>query len=82
MAAGVRSLFPQLDWLWLDLTVLSRQTLVVTLFLVGAGLTKEVLMKVGLRPLAQGVTLWIFVSVISLGVIGSVQNSVSFRYYC
>jgi uncharacterized membrane protein YadS len=69
MAAGVRSLFPQLDWLWLDLTVLSRQTLVVTLFLVGAGLTKEVLMKVGLRPLAQGVTLWIFVSVISLGVI-------------
>ncbi len=69
MAAGVRSLFPQLDWLWLDLTVLSRQTLVVALFLVGAGLTKEVLMKVGLRPLAQGVTLWIFVSVISLGVI-------------
>jgi uncharacterized membrane protein YadS len=69
MAAGVRSLFPQLDWLWLDLTVLFRQTLVVTLFLVGAGLTKEVLMKVGLRPLAQGVTLWIFVSVISLGVI-------------
>jgi len=65
----VRSLFPQLDWLWLDLTVLSRQTLVVTLFLVGAGITKEVLMKVGLRPLAQGVTLWIFVSVISLGVI-------------
>jgi len=53
----------------LYLTVLSRQTLVVTLFLVGAGLTKEVLMKVGLRPLAQGVTLWIFVSVISLGVI-------------
>jgi len=69
IAAGIRSLLPQFDSLWLHLTALSRQALVLTLFLVGAGLTKEVITKVGLRPLAQGLTLWLFVSVISLGAI-------------
>ena len=40
--------------------------LMVTLFLIGTGISRENLKKVGLRPLAQGVLLWILVAVVSL----------------
>jgi len=36
---------------------------VMTLFLVGAGLTRKVLKQVGLKPLLLGVMLWVVVSV-------------------
>jgi hypothetical protein len=36
---------------------------VVTLFLVGTGLTRAVLQRVGFRPLALGVLIWVAVSV-------------------
>ena len=36
------------------------------LFLVGASLSKEALQKVGWRPLAHGVTLWIVLSGVAL----------------
>jgi uncharacterized membrane protein YadS len=38
----------------------------VTLFLIGTGISKETLRRVGARPLAQGVFLWTIVSVSSL----------------
>lgn len=59
IAAALRSVLPQFIGLWHGLTSISRQTLVVTLFLVGSGLGKEVLQKVGVRPLAQGIMLWL-----------------------
>lgn len=43
--------------------------LTLTLFLIGAGLSAETLRKVGWRPLLQGVLLWVFISVASLGII-------------
>lgn len=61
-AATVRSLSPQLSGIWHTLSLIARQGLVVTLFLVGNGLTREVVHRVGVRPLAQGVVLWIIVS--------------------
>ncbi len=61
-ASAVRSFLPSLNHLWQILSIVARQSLVVTLFLVGNGLTREVLQKVGIRPLAQGVILWIVVS--------------------
>ena len=61
-AAAVRFLAPDLEGLWSVLASLARQGLVATLFLIGLGLTREVLHRVGLRPLVQGVLLWILVS--------------------
>ncbi len=40
--------------------------LTVTLFLIGAGLNKNVLKSVGLKPLSQGVLLWIFIATATL----------------
>jgi len=65
-AAALHSVLPQLTDLWQILSTTARQFLVLTLFLVGSGLTREVLQKIGVWPLLQGVTLWIIVSVVSL----------------
>jgi uncharacterized membrane protein YadS len=43
--------------------------LTVTLFLIGAGLSKEVIRTVGVKPLFQGVILWVVISVSSLFII-------------
>ncbi len=69
LAAGLRSLFPQFVPLWQGAAAIARQALVVTLFLIGAGLTRDVLSRVGVRPFAQGITLWILVSLSTLGAI-------------
>ncbi len=47
----------------------ARKGMVVTLFLIGANLTLDTLRAVGLRPLLQGVILWIIVSLTTLMVI-------------
>ena len=43
--------------------------LTVTLFLIGTGLSKKTLQEVGVRPLLQGILLWIAVAVGSLALI-------------
>jgi uncharacterized integral membrane protein (TIGR00698 family) len=45
---------------------LARAGMTITLFLIGASLSRETLRKVGVRPLVQGVLLWIVISVVSL----------------
>ena len=45
---------------------LAKTGMIVTLFLIGASLSRETLRKVGARPLIQGVVLWIVISVVSL----------------
>jgi len=61
-AAAIKTTLPQFEQLWHPLNSVARQSLVVTLFLIGSGLTCEVLGKTGIKPLAQGVTLWVLVS--------------------
>lgn len=61
-AAAIKTALPQLEQLWHPLNSIAKQSLVVTLFLIGSGLTCEVLGKTGIKPLAQGVTLWVLVS--------------------
>jgi uncharacterized integral membrane protein (TIGR00698 family) len=68
-AAGIRTALPQLNHIWSAVATVARQSLVVTLFLIGAGLTREVLKSVGVRPLLQGVTLWLFVAALTLCVL-------------
>lgn len=70
-AASVRSLLPSMLHTWQALASMARQGLVMTLFLVGNGLTREVLRRVGLRPLAQGMILWVIVSAAMLAVISN-----------
>ncbi len=43
--------------------------LTVTLYLIGTGLSRNTLREVGVRPLLQGITLWIIVAVGSLALI-------------
>ncbi|MFN7990122.1 MAG: putative sulfate exporter family transporter [Thermoanaerobaculia bacterium] len=68
-AAAVRTLLPALEPLWGALVAVARQSLVLTLFLIGTGLTREVLKRVGVRPLAQGIVLWLLVGGATLAAI-------------
>ncbi|MBK8596328.1 MAG: putative sulfate exporter family transporter [Holophagales bacterium] len=68
-AAAIRTLLPSLQPLWGVLVAVARQSLVLTLFLIGTGLTRDVLRRVGVRPLAQGVVLWLLVSGATLAAI-------------
>lgn len=70
-AAVVSSLFPAGRDLWTMIAAGGRQLLVVTLFLVGSGLSRKVLETVGFRPLALGAVLWILVSLATLAAIQS-----------
>lgn len=47
----------------------AQRSLVLTLFLIGANLTRDALRKVGLRPFLMGITLWVLVASLSLAVI-------------
>ena len=48
---------------------LARIGLTVTLYLIGSHISRQTLKQVGIRPLAQGLILWIIISVFSLGLI-------------
>ena len=45
---------------------IAKAGLTLTLFLIGAGLSRKVLTSVGFRPLLQGVILWIAISATAL----------------
>ncbi|AYL95416.1 YeiH family protein [Mucilaginibacter celer] len=45
---------------------IAKTGLTLTLFLIGAGLSRKVLASVGLKPLLQGVTLWVAISAAAL----------------
>ncbi|MCU1288262.1 MAG: putative sulfate exporter family transporter [Acidobacteria bacterium] len=49
-----------------SLVNLAKAGLTVTLFLIGAGLSRKTLKAVGVKPLIQGVLLWIVISLVSL----------------
>jgi uncharacterized integral membrane protein (TIGR00698 family) len=69
VAATIKTMLPQFDQVWQPLNSIAKQSLVVTLFLIGTGLTREILARTGVKPLAHGVLLWIFVSVTSAAAI-------------
>lgn len=69
LAALLNTLLPSLNSGFAQLSRLGRIGLTVTLFLIGTGLNKETLQRVGIRPLLQGLTLWIVVGVSTLGLI-------------
>jgi len=48
---------------------ISKSGLTATLFLIGCGLSKKTLASVGLKPILQGLTLWLIISLTTLLVI-------------
>ena len=51
------------------ITEFAKATLTLTLFLIGCGLSRKVLISVGYRPLLQGIVIWIIISVSTLWAI-------------
>ena len=68
-AAGIRTLWPQGDLAYDTVKQMAKVGLTLTLFLIGAGLSRDALRTVGLRPMLQGILLWIVVSVTSLAAV-------------
>ena len=52
-----------------SLVWLAKKGLSVTLFLIGSGLSVDVLRSVGIKPMVQGILLWIVIALLSLAVI-------------
>lgn len=68
-AAALVTWVPALRPVGHTVAAVSRQVLVLTLFLIGANLTRSSLQAVGVRPLAQGIALWGCMAGLSLGAI-------------
>jgi uncharacterized integral membrane protein (TIGR00698 family) len=49
----------------------AQRVLVLTLFLIGAGLSRKALKEVGVRPMLQGLALWLVVAVAGLALVRS-----------
>lgn len=49
-----------------SLVNLAKAGMTLTLFLIGASLSRKTLKAVGVRPLVQGIILWIVISVVGL----------------
>jgi uncharacterized integral membrane protein (TIGR00698 family) len=71
MVAAVRTMWPSGEVVYGMVVSVAKMGLCLTLFLIGSGLSRQALRAVGLRPMIQGVVLWIMVAVVSLLVIVS-----------
>ena len=69
LAALLNTVLPQFSAAFGALSYAGTLGLTVTLFLIGASLNKETLKKVGVRPLLQGLTLWVIVGTATLALI-------------
>lgn len=62
-------LFASVPMIGQAISSLARKGLIITMFFIGASLSVDVLKSVGLKPLLQGILLWIVISVGSLAYI-------------
>lgn len=69
MTAGLVTWIPLLQPVGEGVEWLARRTLVLALFFIGLGLSKESLKQVGLRPLMMGVALWVLVLMATLAAV-------------
>ncbi|WP_409416660.1 YeiH family protein [Flavobacterium sp. PS2] len=66
LAMLLNTYVPQTAIIAPSMVVLAKIGLTVTLFLIGAGLNLSVLKTVGVKPLLQGVLLWVFIASVAL----------------
>jgi uncharacterized integral membrane protein (TIGR00698 family) len=69
VAAALFTYLPGLESTGRLVSTIAKRILVVTLFLIGSNLTRGALRRVGPRPLAMGILLWVAVASLSLGAI-------------
>lgn len=62
----LNSYFPLPNLITKSITSISKSMLVLTLFLVGAGLSVEKIKSAGWKPMILGISLWAFISIFSL----------------
>jgi len=69
LAALANTYVPKLFPAWHVLSVAGRLGLTATLYLIGTGISQSTVRQVGIRPMLQGVLLWVVVAATSLWVI-------------
>jgi uncharacterized membrane protein YadS len=69
LAAAIVTFVPELKAAGHYAALAGQRALVVTLFLIGAGLSREAVKEVGWRPFAQGIALWLIVGTGTLSAI-------------
>ncbi len=71
-ASLIVTFLPDFKVVYAGVVNVSKIGLTITLFLIGAGLSRETLKTVGVKPVVQGVILWVLISVVSLLVVRSI----------
>jgi len=66
LAMIANTYWPEMKIISPHLVSVSKIGLTITMFLIGAGLNRNVLKSVGLKPLAQGILLWTFIAIATL----------------
>lgn len=69
LAAACRSAFPDAEPLFSALNTAARQGLVLTLFLIGAAMSRSMLTAVGWRPFSLALVLWLLTSSATLALV-------------
>ena len=69
MASYLPRYIPQAAPLFSAINQIGRAALTVVLFLIGTGITRNSLQQVGVRPMVQGLVLWVVVASLSLWAI-------------
>ena len=69
LAALVRSLAPQFGALWDAGSLAGKHMMTGTLFLIGGGLGRAELKKIGAKPLVMAAVLWFIISCLSLAAV-------------
>lgn len=72
IASVVRTYVAAPDIVWDTLVRIARTGLTVTLFLIGAALSRRTLAAVGIRPLILGVVLWLIISAAGLWTVRAI----------
>ena len=69
LAMLLNTYIPQVSIFSSSIVFIAKVGLTITLFLIGSGLNFNTLRSVGLKPLFQGVLLWMFIAIVSLTAI-------------
>jgi len=66
LAMVLTSFIPYISSISTHIVFIAKKGFSLTLFLIGAGLSKDILRSVGVKPFLQGIVLWIIISILSL----------------
>jgi uncharacterized integral membrane protein (TIGR00698 family) len=69
VATWINGAFPEQRPLWQTISHAGRTGFTITLFLIGSGLRRSAIARIGWRPLAMGVMLWILIASVTLACI-------------